>query len=136
MIGYTDSLDGVVPNMLNGFFVGWPNPPSSESHRRILEGSDYVELAIDGETGDVIGFITAITDGVSAAYIPHLEVLPTYQNRGVGTKLVQRMLGKLNHLYAIDLMCDPDAEPFYERLGFRKGNGMIIRNYERQNCQL
>ena len=58
MIGYTDSLDGVVPNMLNGFFVGWPNPPSSESHRRILEGSDYVELAIDGETGDVIGFIT------------------------------------------------------------------------------
>jgi len=78
MITYTDSLDHITPDKLQGFFVGWPNPPNPETHLRILQGSAHFILAIDDQTNQVIGFITAISDGVSAAYIPHLEVyLPT-----------------------------------------------------------
>ncbi|MEZ4669405.1 MAG: GNAT family N-acetyltransferase [Anaerolineae bacterium] len=134
MIIYTDSLDNVSPDHLQGFFVGWPNPPASETHLRILQGSDAVVLALN-ENGAVVGFITAISDGVSAAYIPYLEVLPDYQHQGIGSQLVQLMLEKLRHLYMIDLTCDPNLQSFYARFGMHPYAAMIIRNYERQNEQ-
>ena len=133
MIEYTDTIDGVGAPDLQGFFVGWPNPPAPETHLRILAGSAAVVLARDAATGAVVGFITAISDGVSCAYIPHLEVLPAYQGRGIGSELVRRMLDRLRHLYMIDLICDPDVQPFYARLGMRPFTGMIFRNYDRQS---
>ena len=134
MINYTASLDDLTADHLRGgFFAGWPNPPTPETHLKLLHGSDHVILARDGD--QVIGYITAISDGVLAAYIPHLEVLPAYRGQGIGSELVRRMLDSLRHLYMIDLMCDPDVQPFYERLGMRRYSGMIYRNYERQSGQ-
>jgi len=133
MIAYADSTDGISLDNLRGFFVGWPNPPAPETHLRILNGSDAVVLARDDATGAVVGFITAISDGVSCAYIPHLEVLPDYQGRGIGSELARRMLEKVSRLYMIDLLCDPDVQPFYARLGMRPATGMLIRNYDRQS---
>jgi hypothetical protein len=84
MITYQDSAEAVTAAQLTGFFAGWPNPPSPENHLRILRGSDFVLLARDEKTGHIVGFITAITDGVSVAYLPHLEVLTEYQDRALG----------------------------------------------------
>jgi GNAT superfamily N-acetyltransferase len=134
VIVYADSPAGVVADQLPGFFVGWPNPPSPEAHLRILHGSAHIVLALDDATSNVVGFITAISDGISCAYIPHLEVLPPYQAQGIGSELMRRMLDRLRHLYMIDLLCDPPVQPFYERLGMRRTQGMLIRNFERQNC--
>lgn len=133
MITYTHSLDGITADKLNGFFVGWPNPPNPATHLRILQGSTHVWLAVDDELGNVVGFMTAISDGVSAAYIPHLEVLPAYKQQGIGSELVKRMLEGLKHIYMIDLMCDVDVQPFYQRFGMRPYSGMIFRNYDRQS---
>ena len=136
MIRYTETIEGVSSARLTGFFAGWPNPPSPATHLHILAGSDAVVLARDEATGDVVGFITAISDGVSCAYISHLEVLPAHQGRGIGSELVRRMLARLRHLYMIDLICDPDVQPFYERLGLRPYSGMVLRNYDRQSGAL
>lgn len=135
MIEYSSSLVGVSSDHLQGgFFAGWPNPPSPDAHYRILANSAEIVLArIDD--GTVVGFITAISDGVSCAYIPHLEVLAEHQGRGIGTELVRRMLARLSHLYMIDLVCDPALQPFYERLGMRPVVGMVVRNYDRQSCE-
>ncbi len=133
MIMYTESLDGITAEKLNGFFVGWPNPPSPETHLRILKGSSHCILAIDVQTGQVIGFINAISDGVLNAFIPLLEVVPTYQKQGVGAALVRQMLDKLRQLYAIDLICDTDLQPFYERFGMKPYSAMLLRNYDRQS---
>ena len=76
MIAYRATPEGVTPAMLEGFFVGWPNPPSPETHLRLLEHSDAVVLAVDVEARRVVSFITAITDHVSCAHFPRLEVLP------------------------------------------------------------
>ena len=132
-VTYTDSLDGVTLDDLHGFFVGWPNPPASEAHLRLLRGSYRVWLARDTDTGQVIGFINATSDGVLSAFIPLLEVLPAWQGHGIGSELVRRMLVSLSHLYAIDLICDADVQPFYARLGGRPFSAMLWRNYERQN---
>ena len=99
----------------------------------MLQQSAAIVLART-EDGTIVGFVTAISDGVSCAYIPHLEVLPSYQGQGIGSQLMQRMLDRLRHLYMIDLLCDPDVQPFYTRLGMRPATGMLIRNYARQAC--
>ncbi len=133
MITYTESLNGITSDRLKGFFVGWPNPPTPETHLRILQGSSHIILAIDDQTGQVVGFINAISDGVLNAFIPLLEVLPTYQKQGIGAELVRQMLDNLRHLYAVDLLCDADLQPFYERFGMRPYTAMLLRNYDRQS---
>lgn len=133
MIVYSESLDGISAEQLRGgFFVGWPNPPSPETHLRIMHGSYAVVLALDDDTGQVVGFITAISDGVLSAYIPLLEVLPGWQGRGIGGELVRRMIERLRNLYMIDLLCDPELQPYYARFGMRPSTGMLLRNYDRQ----
>jgi len=136
-ITYTNSLTHISPINLTGFFAGWPNPPSPETHLRLLQGSYAVWLAQDGE--QVVGFINAISDGVLSAYIPLLEVLPTYKGQGIGSELTRRMLATLEGLlatleglYMVDLICDPDLQPFYEKVGGHRYSGMIWRNYDRQ----
>jgi ribosomal protein S18 acetylase RimI-like enzyme len=115
MITYQDTVVGLVAEQLNGFFVGWPNPPGPAEHLRILRGSSHVWIALDDTNGQVAGFINALSDGVLSAYIPLLEVLPAYQGRGIGHALVERMLHTLHGLYAIDLVCDPELVAFYAR---------------------
>jgi GNAT superfamily N-acetyltransferase len=127
VIDYTESLDGIEPRQLEGFFVDWPHPPSPETHLRLLSGTDYVVLAIDVERGQVVGYVTALTDGVLSCFVPLLEVLPAYQGQGIGQALMTRMLDRLGHLPNVDLLCDPDVAPFYERFGMKPAQGMVLR---------
>jgi ribosomal protein S18 acetylase RimI-like enzyme len=133
LIIYKVSAKDVTADMLGGFFVGWPNPPSPSTHLKLLVNSYKVVLAIDEASNQVIGFISAISDGVLSAYIPLLEVLPEYQNKGIGKELVQRMLHELNDIYMIDLLCDKDLQSFYEKSNMIKASGMFKRNYSRQS---
>jgi GNAT superfamily N-acetyltransferase len=133
MIEYMYNADRIEPHQLEGFFVGWPNPPSPETHLRLLQNSDRVVLAMDKTNDKVVGFITAVTDGVLSSYIPLLEVLPDYQKQGIGAALIARMLEQLKDFYMVDLLCDADLQPFYEKLGMRRATGMFIRNYDRQS---
>ncbi len=132
MIEYTESPDGIGPDDLRGgFFGGWPDPPSPKTHLRLLAESDAVVLALE-ESGAVVGFVTAITDGVLCAYIPLLEVLPAYRGGGIGRGLVRRMLSKLDDLYMVDLLCDPGLRPFYASVGMGPATGMMVRRYTNQ----
>ena len=125
---YDDDLSELRPQELAPFFVDWPQPPSPEQRLAILRGSDHVLLAHDEESERVVGFVTAITDGVLSAYIPLLEVLPEYQGSGVGTELMRRLLAKLGDMYMVDLVCDPQLETFYRRFGMAPLTGMALRN--------
>lgn len=128
MFSYSTVVDDLTPEMLGGgFFAGWPNPPTATTHLATLRGSSHVVLA--RREGEVVGFVNAISDGVMAAYIPLLEVLPAYQGQGVGTELLRRLLELLAPFYMVDVGCDPDIAPFYDRLGLRRGVLMFSRNY-------
>ncbi|WP_269083175.1 GNAT family N-acetyltransferase [Alkalicoccobacillus plakortidis] len=80
----------------------------------------------------VVGFITVVSDGVLAAYIPFLEVLPEYKHQGIGKTLVTRMLEGLRDYYVVDLCCEDDLVGFYQSFQMAKGNGMMIRHYRNQ----
>lgn len=130
---YKNELDGISSDMLKGFFVDWPNPPNLETHLKLLKNSSKVIIAVERKSNQVVGFITAISDGVLSAYIPLLEVLPAYKNKGIGKELVNRMLKELDDIYMIDLCCDDDLVPYYDKLGMIQTNGMVLRNYNRQS---
>ena len=114
---YVSSAEGIGRGQLTGgFFAGWPVKPSPERHLELLRRSYAVELALDGDR--VIGFATAVSDGIVSAYIPLLEVLPEYRGQGIGSELIRRLVARLEGLYMVDLSCDADLEPFYRQLGF------------------
>jgi GNAT superfamily N-acetyltransferase len=128
-VRYATTLEGIrTEDLAGGFWVGWPTPPSPAMHLAMLHGSEAVVLAIDEESGRVVGFVNAIGDGVLAAYVPCLEVLPAWHGQGIGSELVRRILAALEPRYMIDLVCDEDVVPFYERLGLQRYTAMIRRD--------
>jgi len=133
MITYTNDINKFKPNDLEGFFVNWPNPPSNEKHYQLLKQSYSFWVAIDEDNSKVVGYISAVSDGVLSAYIPLLEVIPEYQKRGIGFNLVSKMLESLNDLYMVDLCCDSNLVDYYKKFKMHQTNGMIIRNYQKQS---
>jgi ribosomal protein S18 acetylase RimI-like enzyme len=123
---YTGDLDHLE---LSGFFVGWPHPPDEQKHREILRRSYLSLVAVDLDEARIVGFISVISDGILSAYIPLLEVLPEYQGRGIGSALVRRALAELEGFYMVDLCCDQELQPYYERFGLVPSHGMIYRNH-------
>lgn len=122
----TSSIESLRPGDLQGFFEGWPRPPTPEQHLELLRRSDERLLAVEAG-GEVVGFITALTDGVLAAYIPLLEVRREWRGRGIGTLLARAMLERLDNYYMVDVVCDGDVLPFYERLGLERWTAAIRR---------
>lgn len=126
VITYVDTVEGVTPEHLDGFFVGWAVRPTTQQHLELLRGSYAVEIALSEE--EVVGFATAISDGVLCAFIPLVEVRSEYQGEGIGSELVHRLVSRLGGLYMVDVCCDAELEPFYRRFGFGVlDRGMGIR---------
>ncbi|MEA1972577.1 MAG: GNAT family N-acetyltransferase [Candidatus Cloacimonadota bacterium] len=128
---FLNSKQDITSEMIDGFFVGWQNAPNNQTFLNILGNSYKIVLAVSNKK--LVGFITAISDGILSAYIPFLEVLPQFQNKGIGAELVNRMKEELNNIYMVDLICDKSLEKYYKKFGFTKYSGMILRNYEFQN---
>jgi len=134
MIRYTTSIESVAEADLEGpFFDGWSNPPDQATHLALLRGSDHVVLARHEGDDQIVGFATAITDGVLSAFIPFVEVVGEYRQRGIGSELVRRIIEAVGPIYAIDAVCDPDLQPFYRHLGLEAGHAVMLRDYANQN---
>lgn len=126
MLEYRTDVGAVTEDMIEGFFDGWPSPPSAATLVKVMDKSFRRVWAIDGSK--VVGSINAISDGVLNAFIPWLEVHPDHRGQGIGRELVTRLVAQLEGMYAIDLCCDPDLVPYYERIGFIGFAGAGLRN--------
>lgn len=127
MIVYRTNLDDCCNESFTGFCVGWRKPLCGDTLFRILKNSYKTVVAIDDQTNKTVGFINSLSDGIQFAFIPMLEVLPEYQGRGIGTNLLNCMLEELSSIPNIDLMCEQELQPFYEKFGMFKSYGMVIR---------
>lgn len=110
---------------MDGFFEGWPTTPSPDRVLAAPRGADAVTLAWDGDRP--VGFATAIMDGALSVTIPLVEVVADRRREGIGTRLVSGLVERFDDRCGIDLCCDDDVVPFYESLGFRPVNGMVMR---------
>lgn len=124
-VNYLTENDAISPDMISGLSVGWPSPPTPEKLIEVMAGSYRRVWAV--RDSRVVGYVNAISDGVLNAFIPWLEVHPDHHGLGIGAELVRRVVAQLEGMYAIDLCCDPELLPYYERLGFTTFGGAGLR---------
>lgn len=72
----------------------------------------------------LIGLGNAISDKALTVYYPHLLVLPSYQNMGIGRKIMKRLQAPYIDFHQQILLAINYAVPFYEKLGFRHSQGV------------
>lgn len=129
---YQTTAEGLTEDQLSGdFFEGWLDPPSPATLLEILQSSDHVVIAVRNDR--VIGFVTAISDGVLSAFITLLEVVPEEQDKGIGHSLINQLLDEIGQIYMVDLVCDANLSRFYAELGFATTTGMSRRDYAVQS---
>lgn len=129
VVVYETRIEGLQAAQLGGgFFEGWATPLTPEEHLAVLRAAAHAVVAVDGE--EVVGFVNALSDGVLSAYLPLLEVLPGHRDRGIGSELVRRVVAEIGPLYMVDVLCDAEVFGFYERLGFARAGGGMLRRYD------
>ncbi|WP_099364247.1 GNAT family N-acetyltransferase [Fredinandcohnia onubensis] len=95
--------------------------------QQAFEQSLEVISAWDGE--ELVGLIRIIGDGLTIIYIQDILVLNAYQNQGIATQLMQRVLEKYKNVRQKVLLTDeaPDVRHFYEKNGFHScDNGSLV----------
>lgn len=134
-LAYQTTAEGITEDQLTAdFFDGWLDPPAPATLLRILQSSSHVVVAV--RDGQVIGFVTAISDGVLSAFITLLEVTPEEQDKGIGYSLINQILDDIGQIYMVDLVCDANLSRFYAELGFATATGMSRRDYAVQAGRL
>lgn len=100
--------------------TGWNKDykASVDDLERANRNSWLVVSAYDGSK--LVGFGRVVTDFVLHAMIFDMIVLPDYQGRGIGTKILSRLVNKcLRHdIRDIQLFCAKGQKTFYEKNGF------------------
>lgn len=82
--------------------------------------------------GEVIGMGRLIGDGVMYWYLQEIIVLLEFQGRGIGTKIVNRLLDYIKEntspgtFVSVGLTAAVGKETFYEKFGFFKSSGMTM----------
>ena len=94
----------------------WPGSYDAERTQEALSRTMNI-TAYDGE--ELIGCLRILSDGYYFGTITELLVLPAYQSKGVGSRLLQ--LAKANTPTMLYFGAQPGAEGFYEKNGCQKG---------------
>ena len=94
----------------------WPGNYDEEKTSVALSKTINITAYNDGM---LVGCLRILTDGYYFGTITELLVLPDYQHRGIGSKLLQ--LAKENAPTTLYFGAQPDAEKFYEKNGCPKG---------------
>ncbi|MDZ4876695.1 MAG: hypothetical protein CLLPBCKN_008415 [Chroococcidiopsis cubana SAG 39.79] len=72
----------------------------------------------------LIGLGNAISDKALTVYYPHLLVLPSYQNMGIGREIMKRLQAPYVNFHQQILLAINYAAPFYEKLDFKHAQGV------------
>jgi GNAT superfamily N-acetyltransferase len=86
-------------------------------HNALLASHSLV-TAWDGQK--LVGLGNAISDGHLVVYYPHLLVLPDYQGRGIGMRLMQMLMAHYKGFHQHMLVADGRALAFYRKCGFER----------------
>lgn len=101
--------------------VGWKTLTKLQAEKA-LAGSLYVIGAYEGE--QLIGMGRLVGDGAVICYVQDLIVLPDYQGKKIGTKLLDTLVRYVENLriesseMMLCLMCAKGREKFYEKHNF------------------
>ena len=116
--------------------VGWGAYDKTIS-KRALDNTFYSVSVYDDD--NIVGYGRLIGDTICFMYIQDVMVKPKFQNKKIGTLIMNKLLEKINELkkenpnIRVYLGASKNKEEFYERFGFVKridenlGYGMILK---------
>ena len=99
--------------------VGWTN---YLERINILEEAYANSLCVLGayDSDRLVGIIRAVGDGQTIVFVQDIIVLPEYQRKGIGTKLLKAVMDKYHDVYQMELLTDNTVKTkaFYRSVGF------------------
>lgn len=116
--------------------VGW-GAYDKEISKRALDNTYYSVSVYEND--EIIGYGRLIGDTICFMYIHDVMVKPEYQNKKIGTMIMNKLLEKVKELrienpdIRVYLGASKNKESFYEKFGFVKridedlGYGMILK---------
>jgi ribosomal protein S18 acetylase RimI-like enzyme len=118
-IRYSESRDLPLESVLALYRANeWSSAHKPDLLRKALLASHSLVTAWDGSK--LVGLGNAISDGYLVVYYPHLLVLPDYQERGIGTRLMQMLMARYEGFHQHMLTADGRAIDFYRKCGFER----------------
>lgn len=119
--------------------VGWGSYDEKVSEKA-LANTMYSVSVYDNDK--IIGYGRIIGDGICFLYIHDVMIIPKYQNKKVGSQIMNKLLEKVNQIkienpyVRVYLGASKGKEKFYERFGFitredaNLGSGMILDGFD------
>lgn len=83
----------------------------------------------------LIGIIRVVGDGHSVVFIQDILIYPDSQHKGIGTALIQHVLGLYKNVYQKHLLTDNEEKTihFYKSLGFEMDTEIGCRAFSKYN---
>lgn len=120
--------------------VGWESYDEKISEKALKNTIYSVSVYEDNK---IIGYGRLIGDEICFLYIHDVMVIPKYQNKKIGTQIMDKLLEKVNQIklenpyVRVYLGASKGKEKFYERFGFitredaNLGSGMILDGFNK-----
>ena len=119
MITWSESLDGIDWDELAALYRAAPLGDKRPADLELVF-SNSMFRCFAFEHGKLIAAGRALADGRDCAYLCDIAVLPSHQGRGLGRRVVSRLVERSKSHRKLILYAVPGREELYRGLGFRR----------------
>jgi GNAT superfamily N-acetyltransferase len=109
----------------------WARWRGRDDVERQLESAWRLVGAYQAESGAMLGFARAISDGVALAYLADVFVVPSARGRGVGKALLHFMIEEGPGASFRWMLHTADAHDLYRGFGFAEPDGTFLERRRR-----
>jgi GNAT superfamily N-acetyltransferase len=110
----------------------WARWRTREDFQTQLHSAWRVVGAYDRQSGQLMGFARAVSDGLSVAYLADVFVIPAARGSGLGKAIVDHMIEEGPGRDLLWMLHTADAHGLYAQFGFAPPNSRYLERPSRQ----